>query len=107
MAPSSAVLALLVTLGMTLVPSLLFLGLWRGLLRLRDDRLVDEVLARAEVDRGPGGVVGPGSDANPFLSDGTDGPPARSSGPVGCPSCGVLRAPGETCPACGTEPDGE
>lgn len=104
---SSEVVALLVTLGLSLVPSVLFLGLWRGLLRLRDDRLVDDVLARVETGRGPAGVVGPGGDANPFLSDETDGVTARDHGPVGCQSCGVLRAPGETCPACGTEPGEE
>lgn len=99
-------LALAVTLAMSVVPSLLFLGLWRGLLRLRDERLVDDVLARVEADRGPVGGVTPGRDgANPFLTGETDEVPAREPGPVACESCGVLRASGANCPACGTAPD--
>jgi len=35
-------LDLAATLAMSLVPTLLFLGLWRGLMWLRDDALVEE-----------------------------------------------------------------
>ncbi|MFB6207214.1 MAG: hypothetical protein ABEJ05_11885 [Haloglomus sp.] len=35
-------LALMASLAMSLVPTLLFLGLWRGLMWLRDDALVEE-----------------------------------------------------------------
>jgi hypothetical protein len=31
----------LMAAGITVAPSLLFLGLWRGLMRLRDDNLID------------------------------------------------------------------
>ncbi|MFB6309109.1 MAG: hypothetical protein ABEH35_07250 [Haloarculaceae archaeon] len=38
----SPVLDLAATLALSLVPTLLFLGLWRGLMWLRDDALVEE-----------------------------------------------------------------
>jgi hypothetical protein len=102
---SQGTLALVVTLGMSLVPSVLFLGLWHGLRRLRDDRLVDDVLTRAESAEPttvePHAYLGAGDPA----ASGDEPTAAREAGLELCPECRVLRPPnGESCPGCGVEP---
>ncbi|MFB6177541.1 MAG: hypothetical protein ABEI99_10425 [Halobaculum sp.] len=117
------VLGLLLGLLMSLVPSLLFLGLWRGLIRLRDDRLVDDVLARVEAEEGTSGTT---VEPNAFLTASGGGTAGGSrvdaeavaasldgSGDladanrrlVHCHECAVLRPSGDVdCPTCGAPP---
>jgi hypothetical protein len=121
---------------MSLVPSLLFVGLWRGLMRLREDRIVDDVLARVESD-----ARGTTVEPNAFLGAGEErhtagGPVARGGvagldydeagdrgvGGIGdadadldarerlhqCHNCDVLRPPtDDPCPTCGATPPSE
>jgi len=108
---SQGTLALVVTLGMSLVPSVLFLGLWHGLRRLRDDRLVDDVLTRAESAEPttvePHAYLGAGDPAaaGDESAAGDEPTAAREAGLELCPECRVLRPPnGESCPGCGVEP---
>ncbi|MFW6018156.1 MAG: hypothetical protein ACOCPX_04990 [Halapricum sp.] len=49
------VFALVFTLVLSVLPTLLFLGLWRGLMALRDDELVE----RLEVEHYPESTVAP------------------------------------------------
>lgn len=119
------VLGLLLGLLLSLVPSLLFLGLWRGLLRLRDDRLVDDVLARVETeDAGaattvePNAFLGAGSDSETVDGSRVDAEAVSASlGGAGdlaetnrrliqCHECAVLRPSGDGhCPTCGAPPE--
>jgi hypothetical protein len=117
---SNGVIGLVLALLMSLVPSLLFVGLWRGLMRLRDDRLVDEVLARLEED----GAGRTALEPHAFLDAGATGAradgtvePARADAAavagsladanralIHCGDCGVLRPSGDVpCPTCGAE----
>lgn len=116
---SQGVLGLLVGLLLSLVPSLLFVGLWRGLVRLRNDRLVDDVLARVE-QQNPGATT---VEPHAFLASGRetnqlDITAAREDATAvsaslsadtrrleQCPECGVLRPTGNlACPTCGESP---
>lgn len=115
------VLGLLLGLLMSLVPSLLFLGLWRGLLRLRDDRLVDDVLTRVETDDGgtattvePNAFLGAGGgpdesrvDAEAVATSLDDAGDLADANRrlVHCHECAVLRPSGDVdCPTCGAPP---
>lgn len=113
------VLGLLLGLLMSLVPSLLFLGLWRGLIRLRDDRLVDDVLARVETEDGGAATT---VEPNAFLGAGGGGASRGDAEAVAatldanelrettgrliqCHECSVLRPSGGVdCPTCGAPP---
>lgn len=80
---------LLVALFVITTPTLLFLGLWRGLQKLRDDALL---LRIAESDDAPDDVSSAATEAldkGPIRADGSgsDGsPPTPDS--VACSSCG-------------------
>lgn len=83
-----AVYALLVTLVIAVLPTVLFLGLWHGLQYLRDDELIDRI--QNDYDN---------SGSRPRFMGG-DGPTTTSSG-VRCPSCGTSNRHGmEYCQQC-------
>jgi len=82
-----AVYALLVTLVIAVLPTLLFLGLWHGLQYMRDDELIDRLKDDHDTVGSRRGLM-------------SDGPIATSSG-VQCPSCGTSNRPGmEYCQQC-------
>jgi len=61
-------------------PTLLFLGLWRGLQSMQDDALVERVRQRVET-----------SDASPMSLSPA---PSPSSPAVSCPACGATNRDG-------------
>jgi hypothetical protein len=77
------------TLFVVVAPTLLFLGLWRGLQAMRDDELIEQMRATGVMDD-------PQGDSAPVFVDGLSGEVDGLSG-------GVERE-GETivCDACGT-----
>jgi len=77
MAVGQLELALRVLAGLFVIvtPTLLFLGLWRGLQSMRDDALVQRVTARAEGDEGPDLSLTPAASPD--------------SPVVTCPACGA------------------
>jgi len=84
------------TLVLSVLPSLLFLGLWRGLMALRDDELVQ----RLDAEHFPETTIAPrptflGKDIEAVLS--IRGP---RGGPE-CPNCGAQSASGvDYCEQC-------
>jgi ribosomal protein L40E len=73
-------------------PSLMFLGLWRGMLAMRDERLVERMLDETE-----GRVLGPRFDPAGFMPDAAT--PARREAGVDvetCSSCGAPNDPEAT-----------
>jgi hypothetical protein len=81
---------LLLTAVLSILPTLLFLGLWRGLSKLRDDELLDRVETVHGVDSRPDPkAVIPGVS--------TEGSPAGR-----CRYCGTTVAPNDSvCKHCG------
>ncbi len=72
---------LLLTAFLSILPTLLFLGLWRGLSKLRDDALLDHIETVHGVDPRPNlRAVIPGISS-------TDGPHGR------CNHCGSVTEP--------------
>lgn len=107
------VAARLLVAGVCVVaPTLLFVGLWRGLVRMRDDDLVDRVLnangGGFDVDpvrAMPPALapVGSGQEESvPGSGEGGDvGSALGSAGPGICRSCGTVTAAGvEYCERC-------
>ncbi|PSQ01536.1 hypothetical protein BRC94_03715 [Halobacteriales archaeon QS_5_70_17] len=107
------VAARLLVAGVCVVaPTLLFVGLWRGLVRMRDDDLVNRVLNA----NGGGFDVDPARAVPPALAPvgpdrkevvpgsgggGDAGPALASAGPGICRSCGAVAAAGvEYCERC-------
>jgi hypothetical protein len=91
-----AVLRLAFTIVLAILPSLLFLGLWRGLMALRDDELVK----RLDAEHFPETTIAPrptflGKDIEAVLS--IRGPRGGSE----CPNCGAQTASGmDYCEQC-------
>lgn len=90
---ATPVVDLVVTLLLSVVPALLFLGLFRGLKRLRDDELVEQLLQERDLASMP-------SNQPPWL-EGLDGAAAggESERRRGGDQLSVDEA--TTCPACG------
>ncbi|WP_049921097.1 DUF7577 domain-containing protein [Halopiger djelfimassiliensis] len=82
--PYATVGRLLVAIAVMIAPTLLFLGLVRGLERLRDDDLVDEWLRT----RGDERAVADLDDALGAVASGASFEPDRSS-VMACPVCGA------------------
>ncbi|MEA5388694.1 zinc ribbon domain-containing protein [Haloarculaceae archaeon H-GB11] len=87
------VAALLFTVVLSLVPTVLFLGLWYALLALRDDDLVEQ--SRAMEARRPTYSSSPGArKQSPTRPDASG--PSESDATVVCPRCGSRNAAGVT-----------
>jgi hypothetical protein len=83
---------LLVACACVVAPTLLFLGLWRGLIRMRDDDLVNRLLnddsAGFEVDPVRIAPFAPGS-SGPVTDRDREGPAPAA---VRCPACNAETA---------------
>ena len=75
------VVDLALSLALSLVPTVLFLGLCRGLERLRDDDLIDQWVAPGEVSP----EASPDARQSLWLDEGGEGNAATTD----CPHCGA------------------
>lgn len=86
---------LVVTLLLSLVPTLLFLGLWRGLMYLRDDAVIERARQmEGEYDGAGGGLTTPSPGAAGDSSDVGGAPPTADS--VRCENCREWNTAGVT-----------
>ncbi|GCF13699.1 hypothetical protein Harman_16340 [Haloarcula mannanilytica] len=95
-----------VTLFAIAAPTLLFLGLWRGLDAMRDDELIERARQRAEAtDQSPTEADWP---LDPLPDSGQSPLTADDSGPVvTCETCGTPNMQDATyCQECLSELDG-
>jgi len=86
----SAEAALALTLGMSLIPTVLFLGLWRGLMYLRDDELVEEMRRMQATEVRHDIANGGGGSSTPTRV------PTLAESVVVCEGCGAKNAAGMT-----------
>ncbi|MFC6824600.1 zinc ribbon domain-containing protein [Halopelagius fulvigenes] len=96
------VFRLLVAAFCVVAPSVLFVGLVRGLDKLRDDRLVEQVLERMDDDD----ATAPTYRRAPFTAAVSDG--GRTAETAGCDVCGASNPPyASYCGACLSALDGD
>jgi len=94
MEPWRLALRLVGVVLLMVAPAALFLGLWRGLLRLRDEELVRQVNERMDPPLAPSS-----SDRSPSPTGASPPPEARAPRPgddgevVGCGRCGAPNRP--------------
>lgn len=101
------------TAVMVVTPTVLYIGLWRFLMKLRDDDLVNRIDQQMSLTDGPDRLGTPAAVGAPAL-DASDLDPEldgrvarrmrRTEGIRQCPVCLTLNGPrDEECHACGTE----
>lgn len=84
------IVGLAVALVLAVLPSLLFLGLWHGLMYLRDDDLVEQAreMERQRPQYSPGSSPGSGGSVSTSRSN--------DDGTVVCPRCSTQNTAGVT-----------
>lgn len=105
------------TAVMVLTPTAMYIGLWRLLMRMRDDDLVNRLDRRMKHGDGSGRPGTPAavgtpaldpSDLDPELDGRIARKTKRRSRTKQCPDCRTLNGPrDEACHACGTDLQGD
>jgi ribosomal protein L40E len=108
-----AVVDIALTAVMVIMPAAMFIGLWRLLVRMRDDELIerlDQRMKHADGAGRPGTPTATGksplepSDLDPELDGRIARRMRREDRTIRCPDCGTPNGPrDEECRACGTE----
>lgn len=101
------------TAVMVVTPTVLYVGFWRLLMKLRDDDLINRLDQEMNLTAGPDRSGTPSavgvpaldaSDLDPELDRSVARRMKRKEGMRQCPECWTLNSPGdEECHACGTE----